>query len=86
MSVHWQHSVRAYLKTGAIMCRLPAIAKRCSTEAASWRQNAWKFAQNPGDAVAGDVGTAVLFAAELVALFKVGEFFGRGCTLFGYWP
>lgn len=66
--------------------RIPAISKECAKEAALWRQNVWKFVQKPGDAVAGEVGYALLFVAELTALFKVGEFLGRGCTLFGYWP
>jgi len=30
--------------------------------------------------------TALVFTAEVAAWFKVGEFYGRGCTVFGYWP
>jgi hypothetical protein len=41
---------------------------------------------NPGAAKTGEVGMGLLFALEVYALFKVGEFAGRGFTIFGYWP
>lgn len=75
-----------YLKPEPVLCSIPRVSKNCVKEAAQWRQAITKVVQNPKEAVAGDVGYAMLFTAELIALFKVGEFLGRGCTLFGYWP
>jgi len=72
--------------TATVTCSVPRISKACAKEGAQWRQAIQRALQSPKDAVAGDVGCAMLFTAELIALFKVGEFFGRGCTLFGYWP
>jgi hypothetical protein len=51
-----------------------------------WKNSMWKFVQNPGQAVTMDIARAGFFTAELIALFKLGEFAGRGFTIFGYWP
>lgn len=68
------------------MCRIPVVSKSVTKEAAMWRTNVWEFLQNPGEAVTMDIAKAGFFAVELIALFKVGEFVGRGFTVFGYWP
>lgn len=67
-------------------CRIPVISEACTKEAAVWKNNVWQFVRNPGDAVTMDVARAGFFALELLAFFKVGEFVGRGFTVFGYWP
>ena len=66
-------------------CRLPAAARGAQAEAAQWQRFVWRTVQQPGAANAGDVAWGLLLAAEVAALFKVGEVIGRG-TLFGYWP
>ena len=69
-----------------ILCRVPAAALRTQNEAARWRAQAWRAVTHPGAVRTRDAAAALLFTAELYALFKVGEFVGRGFTLFGYWP
>lgn len=71
---------------GRIECRIPVASKACTKEAAIWRNSVWNFIQKPGEAVTMDIARAGFFALELLALFKVGEFVGRGFTVFGYWP
>lgn len=78
--------VKYHYRPTTVACSIPRISKACARESVQWRQAIQRALQSPKDAVAGDVGCAMLFTAELLALFKVGEFFGRGCTLFGYWP
>lgn len=69
-----------------ISCRIPAVSNACTKEAAMWKNSVWSFIQKPGEVVTMDIAKAGFFALELIALFKVGEFVGRGFTVFGYWP
>lgn len=45
-----------------------------------------EFGKAPTQAQTSHVFMATVFAVEVCAWWKVGEFFGRGRTLFGYWP
>ena len=68
------------------VCRIPATAGRARNEAERWRRQVWRVLRHPGEARTGEVAYGALFALELFALYKVGEFVGRGFTIFGYWP
>eukprot|EP00892_Ulva_mutabilis_P003666 jgi/Ulvmu1/1671/UM114_0045.1 len=76
----WKHAIFTTLAD------VPRVSRTCAKEASQWGEAIKHTMQHPGHAIAGDVGRTMLFTAELLALFKVGEFLGRGCTLFGYWP
>jgi Mitochondrial ATP synthase g subunit len=65
---------------------LPTTIATARAEAAEWGQALRGGLSAPGQLRTHDAALSLLFAAELAAFFKLGEFLGRGCTFFGYWP